>query len=144
MREYVSAAENARRYSANGGWGRVNNGRGPGAEGSDSVCIPAYNAGMRIRFERTGGFSGRRLQLSLDSSSLPQPKARQLRALLSRSRFFELPVRMLAKSTEPDRFHYRITVEEEDRSHTVEAAEAAVPVEMRPLLDWLTRFEQAP
>jgi hypothetical protein len=92
---------------------------------------------MRISLERTGGFAGRRVQIDLDSRSLPAARARQLRSLLARSRFFDLPVLLDSGASGADRFHYRVTVEEDDRSHTVEAGEAAIPNNMRPLLDWL-------
>jgi len=96
-----------------------------------------YNPGMRITLERTGGFAGRRVQIDLDSRALPAPRARQLRSLLAKSRFFDLPVLLDAGAPGADRFHYRVTVEEDNRSHTVDAGEAAVPDDMRPLLDWL-------
>ena len=94
---------------------------------------------MRILFERSGGFSGRRIQGSLDSSMLPDSEARRLTQLVEQSGFFELPA--ILESTQPgaDRFSYRVTVESEQGRHTVEASEAAVPGSMRPLLDYLTR-----
>ena len=94
---------------------------------------------MRVFFERTGGFAGRKIQGSLDSSSLAASKARRLRALLDRSRFFDLPPMLESDEAGADRFHYRITVETERGAHTVEAADAAVPRLMRPLLDFLAR-----
>ena len=93
---------------------------------------------MRIYFERTGGFAGLKLKTSLDADSLTPQQARRLRKLLQESRFFELPLRMDASVARPDRFQYRLTVENENCVHTVQANEDAVPPEMRPLLDWLT------
>ncbi len=94
---------------------------------------------MRIRFERTGGFAGRRIQGSLDSSSLSDIQARRLAELLEQAHFFELPLKLKSASPSADRFNYTVTVETESGSHTVEAGEAAVPPELRPLLDYLTR-----
>ena len=93
---------------------------------------------MRIYFERTGGFAGLKLKTSLDADSLTPQQARRLRKLLQESRFFELPLRLDAPVARPDRFQYRLTVENENCVHTVQANEDAVPPEMRPLLDWLT------
>ncbi len=93
---------------------------------------------MRIWFERSGGFAGRRLRGSLDSSSLPETQARHLTELLERSHFFDLPLK-LESASGADRFSYKLTVETPSGSHTVEAGEAAIPPELRPLLDWLTR-----
>ncbi len=92
---------------------------------------------MRVRFERTGGFTGRRLLGSLDSTTLPALQARRLADLLEQSHFFSLPLRLQSSSPGADRFHYKVTVETESGSHTVEAGEASVPPELRPLLDWL-------
>jgi hypothetical protein len=92
---------------------------------------------MRILFERTGGFAGMKLRRMLDSSELPPPEAKVLERLLRRSRFFDLPQELESSSSGADRFHYRVTVETEQGSRTVEAGEAAVPASMRPLLQWL-------
>ena len=93
---------------------------------------------MRILFERTGGFAGLRLKAALDEETLPSAQARRLRKLLEESHFFDLPLRLEALTARPDRFQYRLTVENDNCIHTVQASEDAVPPEMRPLLDWLT------
>jgi hypothetical protein len=94
---------------------------------------------MRILFERTGGFAGRKIQGWVDSSALPTPQAQRLTELLAQSHFFDLPLKLPAPPVGADRFCYKVTVETSSGSHTVEAAEAAVPDGLRPLLDWLTR-----
>jgi hypothetical protein len=94
---------------------------------------------MHILLERTGGFAGLKRQGSLDSSTLPLPQERRLKELLKRSRFFELPSVLEREPQGVDLFIYRVTVETEKGTHTVAASEAAVPAEMRPLLDFLTR-----
>jgi hypothetical protein len=96
---------------------------------------------MRLFFERTGGFAGVKLQRSFDSDDLPPGDARRLGALLRQARFFDLPPELKSSSLPgPDRFHYKLTIENETGIRTVEASEASVPTEMRPLIDWLTRF----
>ena len=94
---------------------------------------------MRIHFERTGGFSGRKLHGIVDSSALPLAQANQLRELLRQSRFYDLPSSLKPSRPGADHFSYKVTVENEDGMHTVEAADPSVPGEMRPLLDFLTR-----
>ncbi|MBZ5495311.1 MAG: hypothetical protein LAP85_02830 [Acidobacteriia bacterium] len=93
---------------------------------------------MRILFERTGGFAGLKIKAALDAESLPPRQARQLQKLLEASHFFDLPLRLETAVPRPDRFHYRLTVENANCIHTVQASEDAVPPEMRPLLEWLT------
>jgi len=92
---------------------------------------------MRIVFERTGGFAGLNLKTSLDAAALPPHQARRLSRLLQESHFFDLPLRIDAPGSTPDRFQYRLTVENNNCIHTVQASEDAVPAEMRPLLVWL-------
>ena len=94
---------------------------------------------MRIHFQRTGGFAGRKLEGILDSSALPPAQVRQLRELLRQSHFFDKPSEIEPQAPGADRFSYKITVEYNNRRHTVEAMEGSVPGEMRPLLDFLTR-----
>jgi hypothetical protein len=94
---------------------------------------------MRILFERTGGFAGRKVEGILDCSALPLAQAHQLSELLRKSRFFDLPTALKVPDPGADRFLYKITVENENGLHTVEASDASVPGEMRPLLDYLTR-----
>jgi len=94
---------------------------------------------MRILFERTGGFAGIKLEGTLDSSALPPTKALLLKKLLKKSRFFDLPSMLESDQPGADRFSYRVTVETEERKHTVEASDSAIPGQMRPLLDFLTR-----
>ena len=94
---------------------------------------------MRVSFRRTGGFAGRSLEGSLDSSTLSVSQARRLKELLKKSGFFELPSNLESSPANADQFSYRVTVETEEGKHTVEASEIAVPAAMRPLLDFLTR-----
>jgi len=94
---------------------------------------------VRVLFERSGGFAGLKLQGSLDSANLSRSEACRLERLLKQSRFFNLPATLRSSSPGADRFNYKVTVETAGTRHTVEASEAAVPAEMRPLLDFLTR-----
>jgi hypothetical protein len=94
---------------------------------------------MKILFERTGGFTGRKLQGILDSSALAPTQFHRLKKLLEQSRFFELPAALELPDPGADRFYYKVTVENETGSYTVEAKEGAIPGEMQPLLDFLTR-----
>ena len=111
------------------------------SEGVAPEVRSAYNGAVRLRvhFERTGGLAGRRVEVLVDSDFLPPTQAKRLQTLLAQSRFFDLPVELRSSPQGADRFQYRITVEADTQSHTVEAGEAAVPETMRPLLDWLTR-----
>jgi hypothetical protein len=91
---------------------------------------------MHISFERSGGFTGIPITVTVDSSTLSPNEAAQLHQLVDMANFFQLPETIPAPD-QPDRFQYSITVEEGDRRHIVTVGEAAVPNTLRPLLNWL-------
>ncbi len=75
---------------------------------------------MQIYFERHGGFAGMRVQTTLDTEDLPPQKADPLKEMIYGSNFFDLPQSLNAAPSGPDMFHYRLTVTDGERSHTVE------------------------
>lgn len=94
---------------------------------------------MRITLKRSGGFSGIRTTASLDFSNLPKKKAAQAQALIDAAKFFDLPASIQPERPQPDRFRLDLTIETEDRAHTVSIAEEAASKELRVLLAWLQK-----
>ena len=94
---------------------------------------------MRVLFERSGGFAGRTIRKEFDAARMTEAQSRQLQEHVRRAGFFDLPDRIEAGHAGPDRFHYRLTVQTGARSHTVDLDEAAVPLPLRPLLEFLSR-----
>ena len=92
---------------------------------------------MRINFERSGGFAGMVISKVVDSTSLSPDKANQMRQLVDAADLFRLPSTITSRTTQPDRFQYRLTVEDNGKQHTVEVGEQAVPGTLRPLLEWM-------
>jgi hypothetical protein len=92
---------------------------------------------MHICIERSGGFAGIKIRREIDTESLPACRARRLNQLLEQSRFFDLPQKLQAPAAGADRFRYTLTIQDACQSHTVEIEEAAVPADLRPLLEWL-------
>ena len=92
---------------------------------------------MRIRFERTGGFAGIPMRVTIDSATLPPEEVQKLADLVDAAHFFQLPPVVPASTRGADRFHYKLTVETEDRQHTIELGEAGATAAMEPLLEWL-------
>ncbi len=90
---------------------------------------------MRVTLVRSGGFAGLRRTTAIDGAALGPADADALRALVDGARFFALPAAMPAP--QPDRFQYRLTVEEGGRSHTVVVDEAALGAELGALVRWL-------
>ena len=98
---------------------------------------------MRIHFERTGGFAGMRMTTTVDTESLSPEEARDLYEMVDAAKFFDLPATVTAPTPGADRFHYKLTVEADERQHTVDLGEAAIPETLRPLLQQLTVFARS-
>lgn len=94
---------------------------------------------MRISFERTGGFAGISRKKTVDTASIPANEADQLPSLVEAADFFNLPEKITASTTQPDRFQYKLTIEDEKREHTVTVSETALPGTLRPLIEWLQK-----
>lgn len=73
----------------------------------------------------------------IDTATLPAEEINQLHQLVEAADFFHLPTTLTNNSPQPDRFRYRITVQESDRQHTVVLSEQALTSTLRPLIDWL-------
>jgi hypothetical protein len=95
---------------------------------------------MRMTIERTGGFAGMRLTKVIDTATLPAEEKNQLRRLVDAADFFHLPATLISNSPQPDRFQYRLTVEENTQQHTVVVSEQAVPGTLRPLIECLMKM----
>ena len=91
---------------------------------------------MQVSFERSGGVIGAPIGLDLDSENLPPAQAAQLRQLIEAADFFNLPA-ALPTVSRPDRFQYRLTIQDGGRQHQITVGETAIPSSLRPLLDWL-------
>ncbi len=91
---------------------------------------------MQITVDRSGGFTGLPLTITVDTADLSPDQAAQLRGLVEAVDFFHLPA-TTSEPPQPDRFDYEITVQEGDRTHTLTVGEAAIPEPLRPLLTWI-------
>jgi hypothetical protein len=94
---------------------------------------------MTIDFERTGGFAGARLATTIHSEDLPAEEEGQLRDLIAAADFFQQPATSPGRAPGADRFQYKVSVEGDGRRHTIQVNEGAIPPELRPLLQWLTK-----
>jgi hypothetical protein len=92
----------------------------------------------KIYYERTGGFMGRKVSMTIDLDDLPEEQAELLDDLLDEADFFELPAD-LTNPTMPDSFTYNITISSEERQHSVRVSDATAPEDLRPLLEELSR-----
>ena len=93
--------------------------------------------GMRIIYERSGGFMGLKSSLTINLDDLPLDQAGTLRRLLDEANFFTLPENPPTHSN-PDGFQYTLTVETDKTKHTIHTNDASAPEELRPLLQELS------
>ena len=94
---------------------------------------------MRIEFERTGGFAGMRVAVTIDTATLAPEDAQKLQEQVASAKFFHLPTSLPAP-TGADSFHYQVTIEDQGQRHTVEVGENAASPELKALLRELTRI----
>lgn len=93
---------------------------------------------MRVQFTRSGGVAGLQLAVTIESDTLPQEDAQELRRLIEQADFFNLAAEQ-RDTVGADQFSYEVTVETGGQVHTVKTTDSAAPATLLPLLDWLSR-----
>lgn len=94
---------------------------------------------QRIKYERTGGFTGMRIAADIEPDELPEEQARTLLDLLDDMDFGELPEH-LTNASAADQFTYTVTVETKKWEHTVITGDSSAPEKMQELLELLNRL----
>ena len=94
----------------------------------------------RIKFERTGGFTGMTIARDMKLDDLSDEQAHTLLELLDDLDFEELPEQLTGTESMPDQFTYTITVETRRGEHTVITGDASAPEKMQELLQFLNRL----
>ncbi len=92
---------------------------------------------MRIALTRSGGFTGTRVRVELDTAGLPAGEEQRLRDLLAAAE--------LKASRSPavrDAFTYDLAIEDGGRLSTCRTDDSAMNDHTRELVDWL--LEHAP
>jgi hypothetical protein len=77
---------------------------------------------MRISIKENGGpafFPGLAQPRSVELDKLPEKDQLELRQLIEKSEFFQLPQSTQPSSDAPGQVHYTLTVSEGEREHTV-------------------------
>jgi len=96
----------------------------------------------KIDFERTGGFMGRAVRLSLDLDDLPADQTETLSLLLDEADFFSLEDPP-GKAPLPDAFQYTITVTTDSAQRTIRTSDTTAPEKLRPLINDLSARARA-
>lgn len=92
---------------------------------------------MRIALTRTGGFAGLRQQASLDGDALSPAERAELLRLVGEAGVFSLRPEAGGPAPAPDRFRYRLVVEDGARRCDLRLAEEALPEAVRRLVRWV-------
>ncbi len=98
---------------------------------------------MKVRLERSGGFANLHRTVTVDAAALAPERAEELRRLVAAAdlgRFSQNPTPLAGR---PDRFVYRLTIEDESAGHTVTVSEDAASENLQRLVDWLQRTAEA-
>ena len=95
---------------------------------------------MRIDFQRSGGFAGLKLRLSLDVNTLPDEQAKAIRRMIDEANFLTIDEVLPGAPNVRDEYQYQITVITENIQHSIQAAESSMPESLRPFVEELTRL----
>ena len=93
-----------------------------------------------ITFERTGGIVGNDLHLDLDLNNLPEDEAQHLMKLIDEADFYNIPDHTAEQFT-PDEYKYKIAVNSDQASHTVQTSDSSIPKNLLPLTKELTMLK---
>jgi hypothetical protein len=91
----------------------------------------------KIMFERSGGFAGITLSHRLDTDALTDHESEHARKLIEAANLFALPKLLKSRDAMPDRFEYKITVQEKSKRKTIVVGDRSAPANLKPLIDYL-------
>lgn len=92
---------------------------------------------MKIYFERSGGFAGIRMSAFIDTMLLDRDEANKLQTIIENSLFFDLPTKTVEPKFGADYFRYKITIETQDKKHSIEVTDMTISPAIKPLIDIL-------
>lgn len=92
---------------------------------------------MKVRLERSGGLANIRRTVTVDATALAPERAEELRRLVAAADLATFPENPAARPSQPDRFVYRLTIEDEASARSVSVREDTAPEPFRRLVDWL-------
>ena len=91
----------------------------------------------RIIYERSDGSTGNEIHFEQDLESLARDDAENLLRLIQEADFFDLPENLVVHPN-TDEFQYQITIEDEDRNHTVRVSDSTMEKSLLPLIKELS------
>ena len=91
----------------------------------------------RIFYRRSGGVLGNEIQFEQELESLSEEDEQHLMLLIREADFFNLPENLVVHPS-ADEFQYHVTIEDQDRSHTVRVSDSTMEKSLLPLIKELT------
>lgn len=92
---------------------------------------------MKVSIVRGGGIAGLVTTTSADTEALASEHAQRLRDMVARCGLRDLPGNPPAGPAGPDRFSYRLTLEDEGGTHTVGLREEDLTEDLDALIAWV-------
>ena len=78
--------------------------------------------------------------IEFDTQSLPPIEQQEIQEYIDNSKFFDLSA---SSSIHPRKgasyYRYKISIEKQDRKHSIEINEFDIPPQLEPLIDYLTK-----
>jgi Emfourin len=97
---------------------------------------------IRVSVVRSGGVGGMKRAASLDTETLDEERAAQLRRLVEEADVAHVSEPTIRASRQKDRFHYTLTVQHGAFEHSLTFAEEKTPEQLQPLLEMVWREGQ--
>ena len=98
---------------------------------------------MKIYFERSGGFAGMLNSTTVDTQNLSSKEANEIKNLVEKAHFFELPSKLSQPSKTKgaaDYFVYKVTIQNDQGKYSVECNDVNMQPTLRPLINFLTKY----
>lgn len=92
---------------------------------------------MRVSVVRGGGFGGLVRTTTADTDRLSPRDRQELAALVRLAGLSDAPAAPNPEESEPDRFTYTVTVEDEKHRRKARFSERSLPEEVRNLISWV-------
>lgn len=92
-----------------------------------------------ISYERSGGFAGLTNSINIDSDTLQADEKEKLLQLIEEANFFNLEILVDSSAHSVDRFNHKISIESGILNRTIELSDAAIPDQLVPLVNYLSR-----
>lgn len=92
---------------------------------------------LKIYLERSGGFIGVHKTFIVNFDSLSFDEQNILRNMINKAKFFDLPSEAPLPKRGADYFKYRLTIEENEKSHTIKTNDVIMPSDLRPLVNYI-------